>query len=603
MVRSQSGNPALRRKRAGSKRARSDYMADLETTNEATDPNKTRVWAWGLVDVWHAEPENVELGYTIEQFMEYIMGFNSTTYFHNLKFDGRFLLDYLLKHGYKFVQADGNRGGVERGTVTGLISDTGIFFSLTVRWRNGHSTEFRDSNRKIPLPVSRIPKAFGMEESKGDIEHDKIRPEGYEPTAKEWDYLIRDVLIPAKALKQILETGMTRLTVASDSLAEYKRLVDSRMFRRMFPVLSDHMDSEIRRAYRGGFTYADDRFRGRRVGGGLVLDVNSLYPYVMSSRPIPYDEPQWQDGEVEPTEDRPLTIFSVTFIAKIKKNHIPCIQIKGMSMFGSVEYHKIIKEPVTLMVTNVDWELYNSQYDITVLEWGGGWRFKAATGMFADYINKWSKVKAESTGGQREIAKLHLNSLYGKFATNPNVTGKVAVLKGDVVHLERGKPETRQPVYTAAGVFITSWARDLTIRAAQENYDVFAYADTDSLHLLTDVIPETLDIDPNRMGAWKHEYNFVEAYYIRPKAYVERLGIENPCPSDCVKDKRDYDHKHKFDFVVRFSGVPDKVSSRLTFDDIYEGNNLTGKLKPVAVNGGIVLKPVPYVLKDVESRV
>ncbi len=66
----------------------------------------------------------------------------------------------------------------------------------------------------------------------------------------------------------------------------------------------------------------------------------------------------------------------------------------------------------------------------------------------------------------------------------------------------------KEPIYTAAGVFITSHARALTIRAAQASYDVFAYADTDSLHLLTDTVPDGIDVDPVRMGAGKFEYAF-----------------------------------------------------------------------------------------------
>lgn len=573
-------------------------MADFETTEDRDENGKvirSRVWSWGFVSIWDAEPENVDLGLDIDSFIEHIQSHNATIYFHNLKFDGRFILDWLLNNGYVFVETD---KGIDPGTFKALISDMGVFYSITVRWRNGHNTEFRDSNRKIPLPVARIPKAFGMEESKGEIEYTKIRPVGYEPDDEEWDYLIRDVIIVAKALKQILESGMTRLTVASDSLAEYKRLTGSKLFRRMFPVLGDEMDAEIRRAYRGGFTYADERYRGRKVGSGVVLDVNSLYPYVMASKPLPYGEPMFVDGKVETTNERPLSIFSVTFVAKIKRDKIPCIQVKNSSMFGSVEYLKSIPEPVTLMVTNVDWELYNEHYDITVLEYGGGWLFKSALGMFGDYIDKWAKIKAESTGGQKEIAKLHLNSLYGKFASNPNVTGKVPYLDDDgIVKLRRGKDQQRPPVYTAAGVFITAYARDLTIRAAQDNYSVFAYADTDSLHLLTDTIPATLDIHPSRMGAWKHEYNFTEAYYVRPKAYLERRGLPDMCEPECERD-----HEHEFDYVVRFAGLPDKVSRVLTFDDLIEGRELSGKLVPRAVPGGVVLNPVPFRLNDVAFK-
>ena len=211
------------------------------------------------------------------------------------------------------------------------------------------------------------------------------------------------------------------------------------------------------------------------------------------------------------------------------------------------------------------------------MAYGGGWLFHSATGLFDAYIDKWSEVKAKETGGKREIAKLHLVSLYGKFASNPNVTSKIPTLDGDTVKLVRGENETRPPVYTAAGVFITAYARDLTIRSAQANYDTFAYADTDSLHLLQTNVPESLTVHPTDLGAWKFEYEFENAYYIRPKAYLERLTDGT--------------------YVNRIAGVPVGVSAALTFDDLVEGKVLHGKLAPKHVPGGIVLKDVPFELK------
>ena len=232
-------------------------------------------------------------------------------------------MDWLLKNGYTHAPSD--REGLIKGTFSTLISDMNKVYSVTIRWKNGHNAELRDSLKKLPMSVSNVARAFQLETTKGDIDYHAYRPKGYQPTDEELDYLHRDVKIVADALKQVIDSGMTRLTVASDSLAEYKRLFGAKMFARTFPVLSEAMDSEIRRAYRGGFTYSDPRFRGRRVGSGLVLDVNSLYPSVMYDRILPYGEPEFEDGRVKTTDLHPLSIFSVTFTAKIKPNHIPCI--------------------------------------------------------------------------------------------------------------------------------------------------------------------------------------------------------------------------------------------------------------------------------------
>lgn len=530
----------------------------------------------------------MDIDNNIDSFIGYVSDFNNTVYFHNLKFDGHFIIYWLLTNGYTHI----TERNVTPGTFTSVISDMGKFYAITVRWNNGHNTEFRDSLKKLPMSVKRIAKSFQLDEGKGEIDYHLNRPVGHIITAEERDYLRRDVSIVAKAMKEVLDSGMVKLTVASDSLAEYKRLNGDKHFTRLFPVLSEYMDAEIRRAYRGGFTYADERFKSRLNGHGLVLDVNSLYPSVMMNRELPYGEPEFVKGFVRPTLTRPLTIFSVTFIAKLKPGHIPCIQIKGSAMFGATEYLKEIKDPVTLMVTNVDWALYNDHYDIEILAFGGGWRFHSAMGMFDNYIDKWSAVKAESTGGKREIAKLHLNALYGKFASNPNVTSKIPILKDGAVKLVRGQDEKRAPVYTAVGVFITSFARDLTIRAAQDNYDTFAYADTDSLHLLTDELPEAIEVHPTKLGAWKLEYRFDASFYIRPKAYLERAMAP-----ECKNNEHEHEHDTHCYYVNRIAGLPETVSSVLTFDDLQNGKILHGKLHPKSVPGGVVLKDVPFELK------
>lgn len=546
-------------------------MADFETTTKLDD---CRVWSWGIVDISTPDYEKVIVGTDIGDFLSLLMNANSTTYFHNLKFDGWFIMDWLMNNGFKHVES---KAANEVGTFKTLISDMGMFYSITIRWQNGKHTELRDSFKKLPMKVSKVATSFQLEESKGEIDYHADRPIGHIITAEEEDYLRRDVTIMAKAMHTVLASGMTKLTVASDSMTEYKKLMGTKMFTRVFPVLPEAMDSEIRRAYRGGFTYADDRFKGQQTRSGIVLDVNSLYPSVMRSRALPYGLPEWVEGRVLPSPSRPLTIFSITFTAKLKPNHIPCIQIKGSSIYGSTEYLKEIKDPTTLMMSNVDFDLYSKHYDIDILEYGGGWRFHATEGLFDTYVDKWAAVKENSKGGVREIAKLHLNSLYGKFASNPNVTSKIPVMKDGVVRLVRGKNESRPPVYTAVGVFITSYARELTISAAQSNYDTFAYADTDSLHLLQDHVPTTIDVHPSRMGAWKLEYAFDSAYYIRPKAYLERH-------SDGT-------------YTNRIAGLPEQVSSQLTFADLVDGRRLEGKLGPTPVPGGVVLKDVPFELK------
>lgn len=233
-----------------------------------------------------------------------------------------------------------------------------------------------------------------------------------------------------------------------------------------------------------------------------------------------------------------------------------------------------------MMVTNVDLELIQDHYDLEILSMNGGFAFKSATGFFNGYIDKWMEIKENSTGGARMIAKLFLNSLYGKFATNPDITGRVPVLdeETDAVRLIMGDEDKRDPIYTAMGVFITSYARSKTVRAAQQNYSRFAYADTDSLHLIGDDEPSGLLVHDTHLGAWSHEYDFDDAIFIRAKQYAEH--------------RTDRDR-----LEVHFAGMPSTISEKITIDEIIKGATFHGKLVPRRVPGGIVLQDTTFTIK------
>ena len=68
-------------------------VADFETT---VDPNDVRVWAVCAVNVDTLLVDFI--GNSIDSFFDYLEDKNTVIYFHNLKFDGSFWLDYLLKN-------------------------------------------------------------------------------------------------------------------------------------------------------------------------------------------------------------------------------------------------------------------------------------------------------------------------------------------------------------------------------------------------------------------------------------------------------------------------------------------------------------------------
>lgn len=544
----------------------SHWSADFETT---TDIDDCRVWHWGVHGIGNTI---FNWGIDLHSFVKHVSRMTAHVYFHNLGFDGSFIVDWLFRNGYSHVDKYPRKGEFET-----VIDNTGKWYSITVKWMNGNRTQFRDSFKKIPMSVSKAAKAFGTPEMKLAIDYHKHRPIGYQPTAEEIEYLRSDCAIIANALDQQFNQGMTKLTVGSDSLAEFKRLFGSKYFMRTFPLVDKLQDDDIRKAYRGGFTYVNPKYQGRVIEQtGMVFDVNSLYPYIMRERVLPWGDPVWCESFVETCDEFPLSIQSVTFTAKLRPDHIPCIQVKGSPHFSATMYQTEISEPVTLFCTNVDLALWQDHYEMDILSYNGGYKFHGTRGLFDQFVDKWSDIKAKSDGGLKTIAKLFLNSLYGKFATNPDVTGKVPVFRDNTVKLVQGPEEFRDPVYTAMGVFITAYARDLTIRAGQDHYGVFAYADTDSLHLVVDEFPTDLNIHPTKLGAWKHELTFESALFARAKCYTEFA-----------------DGKYN----THIAGLPETIADRVTYDDFLQGTVFTGKLMPKRVPGGIVLEETTFALK------
>ena len=596
------------------------YEGDFETT---VDKQDCRVWASCLVDV--EDFQTTFIGNDIESFFDFLKTKNSVVYFHNLKFDGEFILSYLLKNGYKYAETH------EPKTFEALITDDGLFYSITVYFAKKNKTYkkvvFYDSLKKLPFKVSVISKAFELADEKLEIDYKAHRERGHVLTEEEKQYIINDCRIVAQALHIQFDKGLTRMTNASDALNNYKKIIGQGTFEKWFPVLPLELDADIRHAYKGGFTYLNPKYRNKHVYGGVTLDVNSLYPWAMYKCLLPYGYPMFFEGEYEPDEKYPLYIAHFKCGFKLKDGHIPCVQLKNNRAFVETEYltssnGEIVED---MYMTSVDLKLFLEHYDTFCLEYKNGWKFKGAYGMFKTYIDYWMHIKETTTGAMRQLAKLMLNSLYGKFATNPIAYKRVAYLdENNIVRYEIIKdkktaekygvkePEPRDPVYTAMGCFITAYAREKTIRSAQSVYDRFIYADTDSCHIEGFDLPEAFEIHPTKLGAWKHEGTFVDSKYIRAKTYMETM---EEFKNDSLKAyasllSRNYERINLgtymlyrddviriHDTKVTCAGMPDNVKESVTYENFHSGMTFEGKLMPRRYEGGIVLEETTFTIK------
>ena len=121
----------------------------------------------------------------------------------------------------------------------------------------------------------------------------------------------------------------------------------------------------------GGFTYLNPIYKDKEVEGITILDVNSLYPSVLYEKPLPFGEPIFFEGQYHYDKIYPLYVQMITCSFEIKKNRIPCIQIKGNKMyFRENEYLESSgNEIVCLVLTSVDLKLFLEQYNVYDLQY------------------------------------------------------------------------------------------------------------------------------------------------------------------------------------------------------------------------------------------
>lgn len=644
------------------------FSCDFETTVYKGQTH-TEVWAAACVELY---TEDVKVFHSIDELYAYFLSLNCNivAYFHNLKFDGQFWMDYLLVQlHYKQAYIQNSEAELDiswmkdkdmpANTFKYSISDMGQWYTITVKTDSSHTLEIKDSLKLLPFSVERIGKSFGTKHKKLSMEYAGLRYAGCEITDEEMKYIANDVLVVKEALEIMYNEGHNKLTIGSCCLSEFKSLMYTKDdYKLFFPDVYkidlnpdehkyDNVGEWIRRSYKGGWCYLVKGKECKQYTNGTTADVNSLYPSMMSSESgnrYPLGLPTFWKGNYIPNEaiaDNKYFFVRVKTRFYIKPNMLPFIQIKSSLLYKGTEalessdvYNKdtgtyvafykdkagnICDTRVELTLTMTDYYLFLEHYDVKQFEIIDGCWFWSEIGIFDTYIEKYKKIKMESTGAQRELAKLFLNNLYGKMASNTNSSFKFAFIKEDgTIGYYPVVAHDKQAGYIPVGSAITSYARNFTIRAAQKNFygadkRGFIYADTDSIHC--DLKPEEIvgiKVDDKNFCCWKLESCWDIGYFTRQKTYIEHVTHENLKPIDkpyynikCAGMSK----KPKKLFELSMMGyVPQPednfteedlefLKTKRTIEDFKIGLKVPGKLIPKRIHGGVVLEETTYEMR------
>ena len=641
-------------------------MGDFETTVYKGQTN-TEVWASACVELFS---DDVKIFHSIQEQYEYLLSLKSNIciYYHNLKFDGAFWLSFILTDlKYKQAFSPTNQQGTEgewlkekemlNKTFKYSISDKGQWYTITIK-DNYRIIEIRDSLKLLPFSVKRIGQSFGTKHKKLDMEYTGFRYAGCTITDEEKEYISNDVLVVKEALEIMFTEGHKELTIGSCCLSEYKKLISKDDFNILFPDLTkielnpaehkyDNADKWIRKSYKGGWCYLVKGKENQLKYNGTTADVNSLYPSVMSGESgnrYPTGNPIFWVGNQIPEKALKDSMYYFVRIKTrfyLKPNYLPFIQIKGNMLYKGTEclessdiydyetnkyydhYYNTDGEledtRVELTLTMTDFELLKEHYELVDFEILDGCYFYTLTGIFDVYINKYKKIKLENKGAKRELAKLFLNNLYGKMASNTDSSFKYAFLKEDgSVGFMSIPANNKKAGFIAVGSAITSYARNFTIRAAQKNYHGinnrgFIYADTDSIHC--DLSPEEITgitVHDKNFCCWKLESCWDIATFTRQKTYIEHVthedlkpieqpyynvkcaGMPQKCKDLFIKSMEGYVPTETDDYT---EDELDFLQTKRTLEDFREGLKIPGKLMPKRIRGGVLLVDTTYEMR------
>lgn len=477
---------------------------------------------------------------------------------------------------------------------------------LRLEWRGA---TFLDSFRHLGMGLDACARSFGLPVSKGFFPYDFYTvenaayagappaPSFFTPAARadpafpawhagfalDWllgagaydvaeevvKYCVRDVDILAAVLEAYRDAGLaatgvdplSKTTIASFAMAAFRaRYLPERAIASLLP----DEDAFARAALKGGRTDARQVLRAwspAEVAAGAFgryADVNSLYPWVLRNCLLPVGAPSWApagalaDAEafvrglgpaalalVECDVACPAGLHHPVLVATDPDGRLRATLHAKSGVFTSVEL---------ALALDKGYRLSGARRALC---------FEGSTGLFAPYIDFYFALKREAgAAGDKAayaLAKIMMNSLWGKFAQRPSAEETVAYknplrwfqdlglaaagrislslkVEGPSYLVAGRAAEKARPLATtnsALAAFVTAQARVRLYGALDALGERVIYHDTDSvIYAAEPAGAEPLVYGPE-LGAWKDECGgvpIVRVCCLGPKTYAFRTA-------------------------------------------------------------------------------
>lgn len=550
------------------------YSADLETCDDLTKPIYDLIIdeESGLITpvypqrVWLAGAKNLETMQSIyfgemDNFMKWMLAKrdnkNVEIAFHNLRFDGSYIVPWLLRNGYNVTLEK-----PQPKEFSVLIDNRNQWYMINIQVSARRKVTIWDSAKLFPMKLSQLHDVYGTPTTKlkePQSFYNQVRLPGHKYTEEEKMYFENDLAVLAETLNAHIERYglLFKKTQASQAFREFEMSFPS--WKRRFPPLSDELDARIRPAYWGGISYVNVIHQEKDVYDIGVYDINSSYPYQQAHRKLPYGEKLYSyRADVHPDMSK-FWIAEATVRFRLKDGKVPCIPKKAIiegDAKGQDKWMLSSDGYVVIIFSCIDYLAIMDSYDFEVLEWHESmhwaWKVHPEIRRFILKNNEEkikykalskkadTKAEADEYRSRSQRAKINNNSYYGKFGEDIIKEGKTPYLIDDMVEYIQDREELLKEgrrKYLPVAIATTAWARYHLVTFANHLGDAFIYCDTDSVHYLRDpgdeIIKEAekkgqFKIDDLELGAWKLEGYFDRGRYLRSKCYYEEVIGEEP---------------------------------------------------------------------------
>ena len=327
---------------------------------------------------------------------------------HNIKYDLanlNFHNEFFIDHEYLGLKLDK------------LFLDKVTFVKFISKSKNmKYIIQFFDSFNYFHFSEKNMAKSLGMEKT--------LTSEEYQITGNEWNNMLKEkgkemVQMDTEILARYMENFLEKenivhgLTIAQCSFNTYRK------FYQKFPI---YIDDDVLEDIKNYHVY-----RGARVESYVLnidnfipvyyYDINSLYPYVMASYPLSVKKIKkfYEDELNLEFVKRFYDYENYNFLINIKYEYYG--NNKPLRIpFLDYNENGILTQRYQGNIWVSDKELMEAvnDYPFIKIKFIKGYMFKNED-LFSEFVQDFYSLKKNSKGSDRDIWKIILNSLYGKF--------------------------------------------------------------------------------------------------------------------------------------------------------------------------------------------